>query len=47
MNRLVAEFEADPELWVGVVTGSGDVAFSAGADLKAIAAGEMAGITDV
>jgi enoyl-CoA hydratase/carnithine racemase len=47
MNRLVAEFEADPELWVGVVTGSGGVAVSAGADLKAIAAGEMAGIVDV
>jgi enoyl-CoA hydratase len=47
MNRLVAEFEADPELWAGVVTGSGDVAFSAGADLKAIAAGRMEEITEV
>lgn len=47
MNRYVAELEADPELWVGVVTGAGDAAFSAGADLKAIAAGRMAEITEV
>ena len=31
--------EADGEIWIGVVTGDGPV-FSAGADLKAIAAGE-------
>ncbi len=47
MNQHVAEFEADPELWAGIVTGSGDLAFSAGADLKAIAAGRMAEITEV
>lgn len=47
MNERVAEFESDPELWVGVVTGSGDRAFSAGADLKAIAAGLMSEITEV
>lgn len=47
MNEHVAAFEADPELWVGVVTGAGDVAFSAGADLKAVAAGQIAGINDV
>jgi len=29
-----ARFDADDELWVGIVTGSGDRAFSAGADLK-------------
>jgi enoyl-CoA hydratase/carnithine racemase len=27
-------FEADPELWVAIVTGAGDKAFCAGADLK-------------
>lgn len=47
MNRFVQQFEQDPELWVGVVTGAGERAFSAGADLKAIAAGRLAEITDV
>jgi enoyl-CoA hydratase/carnithine racemase len=32
-------FEADPELWVAVVTGAGDRAFCAGNDLKVQAAG--------
>jgi enoyl-CoA hydratase/carnithine racemase len=32
-------FEADPELWVGIVTGEGERAFSAGNDLKYQAAG--------
>jgi crotonobetainyl-CoA hydratase len=33
------EFAADPELWVAIVTGAGDRAFSAGNDLKVQAAG--------
>jgi enoyl-CoA hydratase/carnithine racemase len=32
-------FEADPELWVAIVTGAGDRAFCAGNDLKVQAAG--------
>ena len=28
------DFEADPELWVAIITGAGDRAFSAGNDLK-------------
>ncbi len=32
-------FEADPELWVAIVTGEGDEAFCAGQDLKWIAQG--------
>ncbi|MGE0659306.1 MAG: enoyl-CoA hydratase-related protein, partial [Reyranellaceae bacterium] len=28
------EFAADPELWVAIITGAGDKAFSAGNDLK-------------
>ena len=32
-------FAADPEQWVGIVTGAGERAFSAGNDLKATAAG--------
>src|SRR5436853_6772011 len=33
------EFAANPELWVGIVTGTGERAFSAGNDLKVQAAG--------
>lgn len=35
--------EADPDTWVVIVTGAGDRAFCAGADLKAAAAGELTG----
>ncbi|MDP7720736.1 enoyl-CoA-hydratase DpgD [Mycobacterium sp. TY814] len=36
--RLVWEdFESDPQVWVGVLTGSGDRAFSVGQDLKELA----------
>ena len=31
---LVDEFQADPDLWVAIITGAGDRAFSAGNDLK-------------
>jgi crotonobetainyl-CoA hydratase len=34
------QFAADPELWVGIVTGAGERAFSAGNDLKVQAAGK-------
>jgi enoyl-CoA hydratase/carnithine racemase len=34
------EFAANDDLWVGIITGSGDRAFSAGNDLKAQAAGK-------
>jgi enoyl-CoA hydratase/carnithine racemase len=33
------EFAADPELWIGIITGAGDRAFSAGNDLKYQASG--------
>lgn len=36
------ELEQDPELWVGVLTGKGDQAFSAGRDLKQLAMLEKA-----
>lgn len=39
MARVFDEFAADPELWVAIVTGAGDRAFSAGNDLKHTAAG--------
>ncbi|HSP37810.1 MAG TPA: crotonase/enoyl-CoA hydratase family protein [Frankiaceae bacterium] len=37
-SEVLGTFEADPEVWVAVLTGAGGI-FSAGADLKAIAAG--------
>ena len=38
LARVWDDFAADPELWVGVLTGSGERAFSAGNDLKWTAA---------
>ena len=34
LGRVFDEFAADPELWVAIITGAGDRAFSAGNDLK-------------
>jgi enoyl-CoA hydratase/carnithine racemase len=39
------EFSADPELWVAIITGEGDRAFSAGNDLKYQAAEGGAAVT--
>ena len=36
LGTAVADFEADDDLYVAVLTGAGDVAFSAGADLKTL-----------
>ena len=41
MEDAIDQLEADEEVWVGVLTGNGPV-FSAGADLKAISAGQAA-----
>jgi crotonobetainyl-CoA hydratase len=38
--------EADPSVWVVVITGAGDKAFCAGADLKEAAAGRLSGNGD-
>jgi enoyl-CoA hydratase/carnithine racemase len=46
MGAALDELAEDPEVWVVVLTGSGDKAFSAGMDLKAFAAGEGAAIID-
>jgi crotonobetainyl-CoA hydratase len=35
------EFAQDPQQWVAVLTGAGERAFCAGADLKAVSAGQM------
>ncbi len=37
-----AAFREDPDAWVAIVTGSGERAFSAGADLKEMSAGRQA-----
>ena len=34
LEKVFDDFSADPELWVAIVTGAGDRAFSAGNDLK-------------
>jgi len=39
MSQVWDEFAADPDLWVAVLTGEGDKAFSAGNDLKYTARG--------
>jgi enoyl-CoA hydratase len=43
LQAAVARLEAEPDLWVGVITGAGPV-FSAGADLKEVAAGRAASL---
>lgn len=35
LSRAMVDFLDDPGLWVGIITGAGDRAFSAGMDLKA------------
>jgi crotonobetainyl-CoA hydratase len=42
VGTALKEFNEDPDLWVAILTGAGDRAFSAGADLKEIAAGGIA-----
>ncbi|MCG8442390.1 MAG: enoyl-CoA hydratase-related protein [Caulobacterales bacterium] len=44
VDAAVKASEADPDLWAVVLTGAGEKAFSAGADLKALAAGEGASL---
>jgi enoyl-CoA hydratase/carnithine racemase len=39
MERAVDATESDPDCWVVILTGAGDIAFSAGADLKAVSQG--------
>ena len=39
LSKAFDDFAADPEQWVGIVTGAGDKAFSAGNDLKHQASG--------
>ena len=41
LDKAVKDIEADPDIWVAVLTGEGGVAFCAGADLKEVSAGRM------
>lgn len=41
LAAIIEETESDPGTWVTIVTGAGRQAFSAGADLKAIAGGQI------
>ena len=45
MSSIMDELAEDDDCWVVIITGSGDIAFSAGMDLKAFARGEGAEIT--
>lgn len=36
LGEVLADFRDDPEVWVAIVTGTGEKAFSAGADLKTV-----------
>ncbi|MCC0014844.1 MAG: crotonobetainyl-CoA hydratase [Rhodobiaceae bacterium] len=42
MGRAFAELREDPDLWCAILTGAGEKIFSAGWDLKALDAGDMA-----
>ncbi len=41
LNDALLDFRDDPDLWVGIITGAGDKAFSAGADIKEFRPGPM------
>ncbi|MFB1297795.1 crotonase/enoyl-CoA hydratase family protein [Mycobacterium sp. pW049] len=46
LGDALEEAQQDPDIWVVVVTGSGDKSFCAGADLKALSRGEDIGHPD-
>ncbi len=46
LDEIFNDFEKDPNLWVAIVTGAGDKAFSAGNDLKWQAEGNPTGRPD-
>jgi len=41
LNQALIDFRDDPDLWVGIITGAGEKAFSAGADIKEFRPGPM------
>ncbi len=42
LNAALIDFRDDNDLWVGIITGAGDRAFSAGADIKEFRPGPLA-----
>jgi enoyl-CoA hydratase/carnithine racemase len=44
IERAVFDTEKDPNVWVVILTGAGDKAFCAGADLKAVSSGTAGGL---
>lgn len=40
MEKLLDDFEADDDLWIGIIASSLEKVFCAGADLKAINSGQ-------
>ena len=34
LSEALLDFDSDPDIWVGIITGAGDRAFCVGADLK-------------
>jgi len=46
LDRVWAEFRDDDDLWVAILTGAGDKAFSAGADLKTLIPAQGDGVMD-
>jgi dehydration protein DpgD len=44
LKEIWDDFEKDAEVWLGVLTGSGDLAFSVGQDLKELAVRNQAGV---
>ena len=46
LDRIWAEFRDDDDLWVAILTGAGDKAFSAGADLKTLLPAQGDGVMD-
>jgi enoyl-CoA hydratase len=42
LNQVFIDFREDPNLWVAILTGAGDTAFSAGADIKEFRPGPSA-----
>jgi crotonobetainyl-CoA hydratase len=43
LSEALSNFRDDPDLWVGIITGAGDRAFSAGADIRGFRPGPMEG----
>ena len=46
LNRVWAEFRDDQDLWVAILTGAGNKAFSAGADLKTLIPAQVEGVME-